>query len=343
MNLFDIIVDKISRHPKRIVFPEGTELKVLQAARRFADLKMGVPILLGDQKVIRGIAEREGIDLHRIMILDPIRSADFPMFCRNLERLDRYKKMGIKHPEDIMVKPNYFAAMMLQYGQADALVGGTSGYAGSLMRPLIQLIKPLPGIATITGAMVMEFEDKSVGENGVLFMGDCAVVPEPTVYQLAGIAYKTGMLARQLLGVTPRVAMLSFSSKGSARTPQTERIVSATALARERAKENFVEMEIEGELQADAALVEEIAKMKVGINPVAGKANVLVFPDLNSGNISSKLIQYLTGARAYGQVLLGLSKPAADASRTADVDTIVALAGIVGLQAIEYRRLYPDD
>ena len=230
---------------------------------------------------------------------------------------------------------------MLQHGQADGLVGGVSSYSGSLLRPLIQLVKPLPHANVISGCMIVETQNRQFGDDGVLFFADCGVVPDPTVQQLAVIAVETGLLARQVFGKRPRVAMLSFSTKGSARTASTDKVVAATELARQLAMGIDAELAIDGELQADAALLPALAQVKVGQSIVAGKANVLVFPDLNSGNIAVKLVQHLGGAQVYGQILTGLSRPAAELSRGTRAEDIVKVAAVVGLQAIEYRKLYP--
>jgi phosphate acetyltransferase len=177
----------------------------------------------------------------------------------------------------------------------------------------------------------------------VIHCPDCGVVPEPTTEQLASIAVQTGMVARQVFGARPRVAMLSFSTKGSAKTPSTEKVAGAVDLVRKLATELGAEIAVDGEMQADTALVPELSERKMGASLVGGKANVLIFPDLNSGNIAIKLLQYLGGAKVYGQILLGLSRPAADLSRGASVDDIAAVAALVGLQAIEYRKLYPEE
>ena len=189
----------------------------------------------------------------------------------------------------------------------------------------------------------MSLKTPQFGENGVLFFADCAVVPEPTVPQLAQIGVQAGKLCAQLTGVRPRVAFLSFSSKGSSKHASAEKMSAATALARKAVQSQEMDMEIDGELQADTALLPELARLKAPTSMVAGRANVVIFPDLNSGNIAAKLVEHLAGAEAYGQILLGLSKPCADLSRGATVETIVGAAAIVGLQAIEYRKLYPKD
>ncbi len=343
MKFIESVFEKLQRHPKRIVFPEGTEPRVLQAAARFAKLKLGAPILLGNEKEIEQTAAKYSIDMHRIGVINPATAEDLPVFCERLEKLKRYRNLGRASAEEIVRNPNYFAAMMIQGGQADGLVGGASVYAGTLLRPLIQLVKPLSGVQTIASCMIVEIENDKYGHNGVMLFADCAVIPEPTVYQLAMIAIESGKICRQLTGLMPRVAMLSFSTKGSSQLPAAVKIAAATALAKQRVEADKLEIEIDGEMQADTALLEDLAKIKAPTSRVAGRANVLVFPDLNSGNIAAKLVQYLAGAETYGQMMLGLSKPSADLSRGATVEQILGVAAIVGLQAIEYRKLYPQD
>jgi phosphate acetyltransferase len=342
MKFIESVYEKLKRHPKRIVFPEGDDPRVLRAAQQFYENNLGVPVLLGHREVIERVAMAEKVSLDHVAIINPETSSDLPLFCERLERLDRYKKMGIKDSRAIMVNRNYFASMMLQNGLVDGLVGGVSSYSGSLLRPLIQLVKRLPHADIVAGAMIVALPDSKFGDDGVLFFSDCGVVPEPTMQQLASIGVQTGMLARQVFGQKPRVAMLSFSTKRSAVTLSTEKMASAASLARELATSIGFEMEVDGELQADTALVPELAGIKQVGGLVAGNANVLIFPDLNSGNIAVKLIQHLGKARVYGQLMLGLSRPAAELSRGTHPDEIAAVAALVGLQAIEYRKLYPN-
>ena len=342
MRFIESVFEKLKRHPKRIVFPEGAEPRVLEAASRFTRMQLGAPILLGDVEEIERKAGQYGIDLERIGIIDPAKADDLPDFSRRLERLQRYRNIGAGDARDILLNPNYFAAMMIQYGQADGLVGGASQYASSLMRPLIQIVKPLPGVTTVASCMMLQGSTDAFGAEGMLMFADCAVVPEPTVEQLAAIGVETAKVCRQLTGIRPRVAFLSFSTKGSSRLPAASKMAAAAALARQRADEEKLEMDVDGELQADTALLPELAAVKAPASRVAGNANVLIFPDLNSGNIAAKLVQHLGGATAYGQVLLGLSRPAADLSRGASVEDILGVSAIVGLQAIEYRKLYPE-
>jgi phosphate acetyltransferase len=342
MKFIETVFQKLRRHPKRIVFPEGTEPRILQAAEQFVKLQLGAAIVLGKKDEVEKIALAEKIDLNHIHIIDPETSSDLPVFCERLEKLKHYHNLGQSETRAMIIKPNYFAAMMVQYGQADGLVGGTSTTAGTLLRPLIQLIKPLPNVKTISSCMILEFEDKSFGENGVMLLADCAVVPEPTVHQLSTIAVETGKIARQISGIAPRIAMLSFSTKARTKLPPVEKVAAATALAKQKATDEGIEMQIDGELQADTALLADLAAIKAPESSVAGRANVLIFPDLNSGNIAAKLVQHLAKAEAYGQILLGLSCPCADMSRGASVHEILGVAAIVGLQAIEYRKLYPE-
>lgn len=336
------VIEKLQRHPKRIVFPEGTEPRVLQAARQFYSLRLGVPILLGDRTKVKQAAERLNVSLEGVRIINPAESEELDNFAARYELLRRYKGVREKEGREIMVKPNYFGAMMVAMHQCDGLVSGTAEIGASVLRPLFQIIKVAPQATTASSCMIMEVEDSRFGENGVMFMADCGVIPEPTVEQLADIAVSTAQLARQLLGVVPRVAMLSYSTKGSATHASIGRVQAATALAQQKARNKLLEADFDGELQLDAALVPEIAERKLPDSKVAGRANVLIFPDLNSGNIGSKLVQHITRANAYGQILMGLDRPAADVSRGSSAHDILGVAAIVGVQSIAYHLLYPE-
>ncbi|MGN6554100.1 MAG: phosphate acyltransferase [Verrucomicrobiota bacterium] len=341
MRFIGNIIEKLQRHPKRIVFPEGLEERVLQAARQFHSLRLGAPILLGDRTKVKALAEELNISLEGIRVINPAESEDLDNFARRFAALRRSK--GLKAPEarDAILQPNYFGAMMVAMHQADGLVSGTSQTTGSVLRPLFQIIKMAPQARTASSCQIMEVEDSRFGENGVLFMADCGVIPEPNVDQLADIAVSTAQLARQLLGIRPRVALLSFSTKGSATHPTIGRVQAATALAQQKAEAANLEADFDGELQVDAAIVPDIASRKLPDSQVAGRANVLIFPELNSGNIASKLVRHMARANAYGQILLGLDRPAADVSRGSNAHDILGVAAIVGVQAIEYGKLYP--
>jgi phosphate acetyltransferase len=347
MSFLQSVYAKLRRHPKRIVFPDGNDPRVIRAARMFNDRELGVAILIGKRPEIEEVAAANGISLEKVAVVDPETSSEMPRFMRMAALLERYKGMEAGDLRNLLETPNYFACMMLQHGLVDGLVGGVGSYSSSLFRPLLQLIKPLPHAPVISGAMVVEVPRQEYGDEGVLFFADCGVVPEPTVDQLASIGVQTGLLARQVFGKTPRIAFLSFSTHGSASHPSATKMAAAAVQAKELALRiggaDSLDhpMEIDGELQGDTAIVPAVAQIKLPDSLVAGKANVLVFPDLNSGNIAAKLVQYLSGARVYGQIVTGLSRPAAELSRGTLSEDIAAVAAIIGLQAIEYRKLYP--
>jgi phosphate acetyltransferase len=342
MRFIGSVIEKLQRHPKRVVFPEGTEPRILQAARQFYSLRLGAPILLGDRTAIKDAAGRLNVSLEGVRIINPAESEDLDNFAHRFELLRRNKGIKLKEARAAMLNPNYYGAMMVAMHQADGFISGASEFTGSTLRPLFQIIKTAPYATTASSCMIMEVEDTRFGENGVMFLADCGVIPEPTVDQLADIAVSTAQLSRQLLGVRPRVAMLSYSTKGSATHESIGRVQAATALAGQKAHQKNLEADFDGELQVDAALIPDIAARKMPESKVAGRANVLIFPDLNSGNIASKLVQHVARANAYGQILLGLDRPAADVSRGSNAHDILGVAAIVGLQSIAYQELYPQ-
>jgi phosphate acetyltransferase len=335
------VIEKLQRHPKRIVFAEGTEPRVLQAARQYYSLRLGAPILLGDHARIKDAAASLNICLDGIRLINPAESEDLDNFARRFERLRHARGMQGFEAREAMLQPNYFGAMMLAMHQADGFVAGTNQITASVLRPLFQIIKPAPQTSTVSSCLVMELEDSRFGENGVLLMADCGVIEEPSVEQLADIAASTAQLARQLLGTRPRVALLSFSTKGSSNHPSAGKMQAATALAQRQALEMKLDADFEGELQADTALVPEIAARKLPETRIAGTANVLIFPDLNSGNIASKLVRHLARATTYGHIVLGLDRPAADVTRGSNARDILGVAAIVGVQSVDYQKLYP--
>ena len=349
MSFLESVYTKLRRHPKRIVFPDGNDPRVIRAARMFNDRGLGVAVLIGKREEISDIARANGVSMNRIAVIDPESSSEMPRFLILAAKLERYKGLQPGDLRNLLTTPNYFACMMLQHGLVDGLVGGVGAYSASLFRPLLQLIKPLPHASVVSGAMIVEVPLREYGDDGVLFFADCGVVPEPTVAQLASIGVQTGLLARQVFGHTPRIAFLSFSTHGSAAHPSAMKMAAAAALARDLALSiggsDALDhpMEIDGELQGDTALAPAVASIKLPESMVAGRANVLVFPDLNSGNIAAKLTQYLAGAHVYGQIVTGLSRPAAEVSRGSHSEDIAAIAAIIGLQAVEYRKLYPLD
>ncbi|HEY5041265.1 MAG TPA: phosphate acyltransferase, partial [Verrucomicrobiae bacterium] len=304
MRFIGNVIEKLQRHPKRIVFPEGDEPRILQAARQFLALRLGVPILLGDQTKVQALARDLNISIEGIRVINPATSDELENFSKRFHSLRREKGLRPTEAREAMLQPNYFGTMMLAMHQADGVVSGASHITSSLLRPLFQIIRVAPDIHTASSCMVMEVENTRIGEQGVLFMADCGVIPDPNVEQLADIAVSTARLARHMMGVRPRVALLSFSTKGSAGHPSVGKVQAATAQAKRKAANLFLEADFDGELQVDAALVPEVATRKLHDSQVAGRANVLIFPDLNSGNIASKLVGLVARASSYGQILL---------------------------------------
>ena len=274
MSFIDTIFAKLRRHPKRIVFRTETTrascAPATHSTRKSWD--SGVDWKPGGHRARCPFRKSQP---HHDAIVNPETSSDLPVFCERFEKIERYKKMGVRDTRTLMTNPNYYAAMMLQFGQADALVGGVNSYSGSLLRPLIQLVKQLPHAPFISGCLVVEVPDTKYGDDGVLFLADCGVVPDPNVEQLASIAVQTGLVARQVFGTRPRIAMLSFSTKGSAKTQSTEKVARAVAIVRELADRLGVEIVVDGEMQADAALVPEVAQRKMGPSG-RRQANVLI-------------------------------------------------------------------
>jgi len=334
------LVEKLQRHPKRIVFPEGGDPRILQAARQWVTRRMGVPILLGDRALIKAAAAKLDVNLQGIRIIEPERSEDFETLALQLEQIRRIKGLRSTEAREALKNTSYYATMMLVTGQADALISGATASSASGLRPIFQIVPRLEHVQTASSLIVLDFDEKKVGSDGSLFLADCGVIPEPTAEQLSDIAISTAMIARHLTGETPRVAMLSYASKSASNHPALVKVRQATELARAKARAAFLELEIDGELQVDAALDAVVADAKGVTSSVAGKANVLVFPDLNSGNIAFKLVHHLAGANAYGQILTGLTKPAAEISRGASAHDVFGAAAIVGCQAIDRRLLF---
>ncbi|MDX2226736.1 MAG: phosphate acyltransferase [Verrucomicrobiae bacterium] len=342
MNFINNLMEMLVRHPKRIVFTDGDDLETMRAAAEFARLRLGAPILLGKKFRIREIAAAHSIDLGRVRIIDPELSEDLEIYVKRLETISRYKGIRVEEARKMIINPNYFGAMMVQYSYADAIVGGAHVTTGIFLRPLQSLIKPLPGISSLSSCVVLEVPGSAYGDHGIIYMADCGINPEPNVQELAEIGIETAKLARQLSGKIPRVAYLGFSTKGSVKHRITEKMIAAAALCEQLAGEIPLELEVEGELQVDAALIPEMGKAKAQGSLVAGQANVLIFPDLNAGNIALKLLTTLTPFEVYGNIILGLDRPAADIPRGADARDILGAAIIVGIRAVEFHTLHPD-
>jgi phosphate acetyltransferase len=344
MPLISKLAERLKRHPKRVAFPEGTDPRILQAARKFAARGLGIPVLLGDRATIKSNAEKLNISLDHIRIVEPLRSSEWNGFVTKFQGLRRFKQMNDKEVTDYLSNTNYFATLMLASGQVDAIVSGATSTASSALRPLLQIIPRHANVSNISSLNIFDLEDPETGKDRELFLADCAVIPDPSSEQLCDIAITTAALSYHLTNNQPRVALLSYSSKSqSNKNPTVLKMKAATQLARQKAKILGIPMEIDGELQVDAALDPIIADSKKIKGSVAGRANVLIFPDLHAANIASKMVRILTHARSYGPILTGLTRPAAEISRGATTSDIFGTAVMVASQAIDHRLLYPTD
>lgn len=338
------LVEMLSRHPKRVVFPEGDDPRILRVAAELVRLECVSPILLGKRREIEKTAERLGISMEFIGIVEPEESSDFQMYCERYRRTEKLRRRIIRAPEETMALPQFFAAMMVQYGAADAVVGGNKMLPAAFFRGLLYLIKRQEHLDSAMSCLAVRLPNRpDLGHDGVLFLADCAVIPSPTVGQLASIAVETAKVAGPLLHERPKVAMLSFSTKGSARNLTTDKMLAATQMARLRASQQHVDMDVDGELQLDAAIVPASAERKAPMSLVAGRANVLVFPDLNASQMAYQLLQHVAGAECYGQLVLGLARPAAHVSRVADELTIFGAAICAAYQSLSYRDMIQDE
>lgn len=342
MRFIGSVIEQLQRHPKRVIFPEGNEPRVIQAARQYYSLRLGVPILLGNRTAIKDSASRLNVPLDGVRVMDPADSGELPLFQKVLYDIRKSKGMTMDEAGKKIVEPDYFGAMMTATNRTDSIVSGANEEAESLLRALFQVVNVVPHRRTASSCMILELENAAFGSNGVIFMADCGVIPEPTEFQLAHIAVSTAELASNLLQEEPKVAMLSYTTLGSSSNPIVSKVRKATELARNLAAEQGLNADFDGELQLDAAIVPSIAGTKAPRSAVAGKANVLVFPDLNSGNITSKLAQHLGRSNAYGQIILGLNRAAADVSRGSSSHDILGVAAITGLLSNQLTSLYPE-
>lgn len=342
-NVIRHLLSQLRRHPKRVVFTEGEDIRVIEAAARLVREEVVAPILLGNRERIRALAAEHSVPLTFIHLIDPPLASDFGLFCQRVGNMARYRTMQLGDPEDIVARPHYFGALMVQYGQADAIVGGNQVLPAAYFRALLHTIKPLPDVPKIFGVSILVGAHlKNLGGSGILLLADSALISHPNVQDLAAIALETGKLAHHFLGRKPLVAMLSHSTKGSTSTPDAQRMAAAAALAQAEAAQQFLDLDIEGELQADVALDPAAAEVKLPGIPARRTADVLVFPNLDSAHISLKLLQHVAGVQTYGQLILGLSRPAAQVPRTASVETIFGSAAAIAVEAIKFHQLYPD-
>jgi phosphate acetyltransferase len=329
--LIEEIVERAKANRQRIVLPEGTEERTLKAANQILTDGVADLILIGDPAEIEACAKEWGLgNIHKATIIDPENNPKAEEYAQLLCELRKKKGMTIEEARKLAKDPLYLGCLMIKNGDADGQLAGARNTTGNVLRPALQIIKTTPGITCVSGAMLMLTHAPEYGKNGVLVCGDVAVTPMPDANQLGEIAVCTAQTAAAVAGIDPKVALLSFSTKGSAKHEVVYKVVAALA----HAKELTPDLAIDGELQADAALVPSVGSSKAPGSPIAGQANVLVFPNLEVGNIAYKLVQRLGHAEAVGPILQGIARPVNDLSRGCSIEDVYCMIAITANQAI---------
>lgn len=335
MELVEQLITRAKANRQRIVLPEGTEERTLKAANQILTDEVADLILLGNPVEIAAMAQKFGLgNIGKAQIIDPENHPKQEAYAQLLCELRKKKGMTIEEARELVKNPLYLGCLIIKSGDADGQISGALSTTGDTLRPALQIIKCSPGISCVSGAMLLITNTPQYGEEGVLVMGDVAVTPMPDASQLAQIAVCTAQTAKSVAGFAePRVAMLSFSTKGSAKHEVVDKVIEATKLA----KELDPSLKIDGELQADAALVPSVGQKKAPGSEIAGKANVLVAPNLEVGNIGYKLVQRLGNADAIGPILQGIARPVNDLSRGCSVDDIYKMVAITACQAMDAK------
>lgn len=335
MDLIQQIIERAKSNKQRIVLPEAEEERTLTAADRVLADDIADIILIGNPEKVHSLAAEKGLThIDKATLIDPLNCDKSEEYAQLLAELRKKKGMTIEQARELVKNPLYLGCMIIKTGDADGQISGALSTTGETLRPALQIIKTAPGITCVSGAMLLITKKPEFGENGVLVVGDVAVTPMPDADQLSQIAVCTAQTAKSVAGFTdPRVAMLSFSTKGSATHEVVDKVIEATRLA----KELDPALKIDGELQADAALVPSVGKKKAPGSEIAGNANVLVFPNLEVGNIAYKLVQRLGDAIAIGPILQGIARPVNDLSRGCSVDDIYYLVAITACQAMDAK------
>lgn len=336
MDIIQKIIEKAKACPQKIVLPEGTEERTLKAADSILQQSIAELILIGNPKEIESLSKKLDLhNIHKAKIVDPEQHEKLEEYANLLYELRKNKGLSMENALALSKDPLYLACLMIKSGDADGEVAGAKNATGDVLRPAFQIVKTMPGVSVVSGAFLMFLPDKKWGDNGLIVFADGAVHPNPTAKELAEIAVTTGKTVRSIAGIEPRIAMISFSTKGSAKHEMVTKVTEATALAKDMAPD----MLIDGELQADAALIPEIADSKAPGSPIEGRANVLIFPSLDVGNVAYKLVQRLANAEAVGPVLQGMAAPINDLSRGCSVDDIIKMVAITANQSIGQKNI----
>ncbi len=324
MNVIDQIKEKAKAKRKRVVLPEGTEERMIQATKKILAEGLAEVSLLGDEEQIKKLAKSNDLDLNKVKVINPAKSPELGEYAQEYYELRKHKGVTPEQAQKAMTNTLFYGAMMVRKNVVDGFVAGSVNTTGDVMRAGIQIIGMAPGITSVSSSFIMVLPEFMGVKNKIFIFADCAVIPNPDPPQLASIAIASANTMKNLIGEEPKVAMLSFSTKGSAEHELVDKVKEATRIA----KEIKPDLKIDGELQADAAIIPAVAKKKCPDCLIQGDANVLIFPDLNAGNIAYKLVQRMAKAEAIGPVIQGLAKPANDLSRGCSVDDIVNVVAI---------------
>ena len=330
MSFIDDLKAKVKDSMKTIVLPESTDIRVLEAARKITDEGFAKVVLVGNKEELQGIAGN--INISDITVVDPATSEKTAEYANAFYELRKAKGMTPEKAEETMKNTIYFGTMMVKQGDADGLVAGSVCSTSDTLRPALQILKTAPGVKLVSSFFLMNVPNTEYGEDGMFIFSDCGLNVNPNEEELAEIAISSAKTWKTLTGKEARIAMLSYSTHGSAPlTDMTSKVINATNIVKERAPELL----IDGEMQLDASIVPSVGAKKAPESAVAGKANVLIFPDLNAGNIGYKLVERLAKAEAYGPVTQGIAKPVNDLSRGCNSDDIVGVVAITAMQAME--------
>ena len=329
MSFIEQIKQRAKQEIKTIVLPEATDARILEAAQIIKEEGYAKVILIGNEEEVRKLANEKNIDLGETEIIDPSKSKEIERYAKELYELRKAKGMTEEQANQLVLEPVYYGMMMVKLNEADGLVSGAAHSTSDTLRPALQILKTAPGTKLVSAFFVMVVPDCKYGENGTFIFADSGLNEEPDSEKLSEIAISSSKSFEQLVGKEPKVAMLSYSTYGSAHSASTEKVIEATKLVKEK-EPNLL---VDGELQLDAAIVPEVAEFKAKGSPLKGEANVLVFPDLGAGNIGYKLVQRLAKAEAYGPLCQGIAKPVNDLSRGCSSEDVAGVVAITAVQA----------
>lgn len=332
MSFVEDIKNRAKQEIKTIVLPEATDIRTLKATNQILKEEFCKIVLIGNKEEILNLAKENDLDVSKAEIVEPSKSDSYEEYVNAFYDLRKHKGMTIEKSGELMLDPVFFGMMMVKQGRADGLVSGAAHSTADTLRPALQILKTAPGTKLVSTFVLMDVPNCEYGENGVFLFSDCGLNQNPDSESLSEIAISTAKSFKQIVGKEPKIAMLSYSTMGSAKAEEVDKVRNATELVKEKAPE----LSVDGEMQFDAAIVPSIAKSKAPESDVAGKANTLIFPDLQAGNIGYKLVERLAKAEAYGPICQGMAKPVNDLSRGCKAEDIVGVVAITCVQAQEH-------